>query len=61
MDIFIFLADGCPSPYPGGSGFVPYGALIRASCPDGFILVGPAQLTCLESGYFNETLPKCKG
>lgn len=36
------------------------GATVEYSCDEGHLLVGPAQRTCLETGFYNEFPPVCK-
>ncbi|XP_055618172.1 uncharacterized protein LOC129763293 isoform X2 [Toxorhynchites rutilus septentrionalis] len=36
------------------------GATVEYNCDEGHLLVGPAQRTCLETGFYNEFPPVCK-
>lgn len=36
------------------------GATVDYTCDEGHLLVGPAQRTCLETGFYNEFPPVCK-
>lgn len=36
------------------------GSTIEYSCDEGHLLIGPAQRTCLETGFYNEFPPVCK-
>ena len=51
------------SPHIGGTvqGLIQFskGSFIRYECRVGFLLYGPAKITCLEDGHWSTDPPKC--
>lgn len=63
----VFLAVSCPVPTPVGNGFITssvlteYGYMerVKYGCSEGYILDGPMEIVCDESGQWSNK-PTCK-